>query len=57
MTKNNLMVRTLFLNNTPIKEVDSIKYLCITFTNSLPWKNHISDIITGANKKFRTFVK
>ena len=34
-TENNVMVLTLFLHNTPIKEDDSIKYLGITFTNSL----------------------
>ena len=40
----------LTINNTPIKCVDTTKFLGLTLDNSLTWKPHISSVKKKANK-------
>ena len=38
------------IDDTPIKQVDSIKYLGITFDSSLTWKSHINELCLKLSK-------
>ena len=49
------------IDDTPIKQVDSTKYLGVTFDSNLTWKSHINELclklsITGILSKVRHFV-
>ena len=39
------------MNNIPIEEVRSFKYLGLTFTQNLRWNNHVDTVVTKARKK------
>jgi hypothetical protein len=55
LSTNKPALPPIYLNNSEIKEIDSFKYLGLTLTKRLSWKNHLLDITKKANNKLHTF--